>query len=87
MRGIGEPTHGADGSEHLAVHCCQDAAILLGDGEHGGGVRGVRVLNEARGQVTVEYSIGLIGKGAVDPVGAGERRGAFRGDGNIERNV
>lgn len=43
------------------------------------------MLNKARDQVLVEYSIGLLGDDRVDTVGAGGHGGAVRGNGDLER--
>ena len=76
----------ADDIELLVVHRDPDVTSLIGDGDHGAGVRRGRVPNEACGQVLVKYSIGLPGKDRAEPVGAGEHRGAVRGDENLKRN-
>ena len=85
--GDGKLAQGADGIELLVVHRYPDVAILLGDGDHGAGVRRGRVLNKACGQALVEYSIRLLSEDRVDTVGAGEHGGAVRGDGNLEGNM
>ena len=77
--GDGELAQGADGVMLLVVHCYPGVAIILGNGDHGAGVRRGRVLNEACGQLFVKYSIGLLGEDRVDSVGAGKHRGAVRG--------
>ena len=84
-QGIKDFVDAGDG-ELLVVHLYPDVAILLGDGDHGAGVRRCRVLNEACSQVLAEYSIGLLNEDSVDPVGAGEHVGVVRGSGNFERN-
>ena len=84
-QGIKDFVDAGDG-ELLVVHLYPDVAILLGDGDHGAGVRRCRVLNKACCQVLVEYSIGLLGEDRGDQVEAGEHRGAVRGDENLKRN-
>ena len=66
--GDGKLSEGADSVKLFVVDRNPDVAVFLRYRYHRAGVREGRMLDEASGQVLVEYGVGLFGKDGVDAV-------------------
>ena len=60
--GDGKLFKGADGVKLFVVDGNPDVAVFLRNRYHRAGVRGGRALDEASGQVSVEYGVGLLAR-------------------------
>ena len=82
----GELSEGADCVNLLVVGRNPDVAVFLRNRYHRAGVRGDRMLDEASGQVLVEYGVGLFDKDGVDAVWTGSEGCTIRRNGNLEQD-
>ena len=82
--GGGELPEGAEGFQLLVVDGNAKASIILRDGDHWAGARGIGVLDETGGQELVEDSIRLLRDDRVQAMGA-LAGGRARAEAGLER--